>query len=399
MDVHLEAVTLAALASRIPDQEVRIVGDPSTAVRGASYDSRLVSPGELFFCVPGARSDGHAFADTAAREGAVALCVERPVGVDLPALVVEDVRRALPHVAAAVFGDPADDLALLGITGTNGKTTTAFLVASILEADGRVPGLLGTIETRIGSERRPGVRTTPEALDLQRTFAEMRAAGVTAVAMEVTSHAPTLHRVDGLRFVAAAFTNLTQDHLDFHPSMQAYFEAKRSLFTPERSERAVVNVDDEYGMRIKAESAVPTLGFGLGEAAEVRALGVRMGPTGSRFEVSTPKGDTTIETSLVGPFNVSNCLAAIGLALQAGIGLEAIEKGISGLRAVPGRFEPVDAGQEVSVLVDYAHTPDSLENVLVAARRMAAERGGRVLCVFGCGGDRDRGKRPLMGMV
>jgi len=377
----------------------RIEGNPATRVTDVAHDSRAVREGCLFFCVPGGTVDGHAFGPAAAHAGAAALCVERPLDVAIPQLVVSDVRRAMPVVAAAVLGDPSDELLLLGVTGTNGKTTTAFLLESILRADGRTTGLIGTIETRIAGERRPGVRTTPESVDLQRLFREMRAANVDAVAMEVTSHALVLHRVDGVRFAAAAFTNLTQDHLDFHADMEEYFGAKASLFSGDRSERGAINVDDPYGQRLKGSASTPCIGFGTIPAADVRALDVELGPTGSSFRVVTPKGETNLETSLIGPFNVSNCLAAAATALQAGIGLTSIEEGIAQLTAVPGRFESVDAGQPFAVVVDYAHTPDSLENVLGAARRLAATRDGRVLCAFGAGGDRDRGKRPLMGMV
>lgn len=392
-------VPVADLGRAAGDLLVELRGDPATVVTGVAHDSRSVEEGSLFFCVPGLRSDGHDFAPAAAAAGAAALCVERPMGVGVPEVVVRDVRRAMPLVAAAALGRPADDLVVIGITGTNGKTTTAFLVESILRADGRPTGLLGTIEVHVGDTVRPGIRTTPESTDLQLLLHEMRAAGVTSVAMEVTSHGIVLHRIDGIRFAAAGFTNLSQDHLDFHGDMGAYFEAKRSLFTPERCEGAALNVDDPYGHRIAASAQVPVLTFGSVEEADVRATDVELGPNGSRFKAVTPKGEIWIDTSLVGPFNVSNCLAATALALRAGIGLPSIETGIRNLEAVPGRFESVAEGQPFTVVVDYAHTPDSLENVLNAGRRVAAARDGRVLCVFGCGGDRDRGKRPLMGMV
>ncbi|HEX2294219.1 MAG TPA: UDP-N-acetylmuramoyl-L-alanyl-D-glutamate--2,6-diaminopimelate ligase [Actinomycetota bacterium] len=368
-------------------------------VSGLAYDSSKVAPGDLFFCIPGARADGHAFAAAAAEAGAAALCVERPVDVELPCVVVRDARRALGRLAAAFYGDPAADLLLLGVTGTNGKTTTTFLIDAILRADGRTTGLVGTIETRIAGAARPGVRTTPESLDLHALFAEMVDAGVDSVAMEVTSHALALHRVEGLRFAAAAFTNLTQDHLDFHDSMEDYFEAKRQLFVPERLERGAVNVDEVYGRRLLEVTDVPCVGFGLAPEADVRAVDVELGAAGSTFRIATPKGEVAVESSLAGSFNVSNCLAATATCLQAGIGLDAIETGLSSGVSVPGRFESVDAGQPFSVVVDYAHTPDSLDNVLRAARGLAERGGGRVIALFGCGGDRDRGKRPLMGAV
>lgn len=388
--------TLGALSASAEGLRVDLFGDPSTPVSGLSFDSRLVQPGDLFFCVPGTSTDGHRFAPEAVAAGAGALCVERRLDVDTPQLVVTDVRRVMARVSAAFFGSPVDALVILGVTGTNGKTTTAFLLESILRADGHKTGLVGTIETRIGDRVKPGVRTTPESMDLQRLFAEMVADGVTAVAMEVTSHALVLDRVEAVHLRAAGFTNLSQDHLDFHAGMEDYFEAKASLFTAARAERGATNVDDEYGRRLLS-SEVPMLGFGVSTEAQVRAEGVVFGPTGSRFTVRTPKGDMEVATNLVGGFNVSNCLAATAVALQAGIGLDAIENGLRSLAAVPGRFESIDAGQPFSVVVDYAHTPDSLDNVLRAARSVTRE--GRVVCVFGCGGDRDRGKRPLMGAV
>lgn len=394
-----QTITLKELARAAGDLTIEVLGEPGTAVAGAAYDSRAVVPGGMFFCVVGHRMDGHDFAAEAAAAGVAALCVERRLDIAIPQLVVASVRKAMPLVSAAVYGAPGDDLVLLGVTGTNGKTTTAYLLDAIARADGRTTGLIGTIETRIGDEVHPGVRTTPESLDLQKLLAKMRAAGVSTLAMEVTSHALVLNRVDGLRYAAAGFTNLTQDHLDFHTDMEDYFNAKASLFTPERAERGAVNVEDPYGQRIKEQAGIACVGFGTIDAADVRATEVDLGPTGSRFRVGTPKGETEISTSLVGPFNVSNCLAAIAVAQQAGIGLDAIERGISSLEAVPGRFESIDAGQPFAVVVDYAHTPDSLDNVLVAARRVAALSDGRVSAVFGCGGDRDRGKRPLMGMA
>jgi UDP-N-acetylmuramoyl-L-alanyl-D-glutamate--2,6-diaminopimelate ligase len=388
---------LSDLASAAGDLLVRV--DGRAEVSGLAYDSSKVTPGDLFFCIPGTRADGHAFAGAAAEAGAAALCVERPVEVALPVLVVTDARRAMGRVAGAFYGDPASKLELLGVTGTNGKTTTAFLVDAILRADGRTTGLVGTIETRVAGTARPGVRTTPESLDLHALFAEMVEAGVGSVAMEVTSHALALDRVEGLRFRAAAFTNLTQDHLDFHDGMEDYFEAKRKLFVAERLERGAINVDEVYGRRLLDVTDVPCVGFGTGPEADVRAADVELGPAGSTFRIVTPDGEVRVTSALAGSFNVSNCLAAAATCLQAGIGLDAIEAGLGSGVSVPGRFESVDAGQDFSVIVDYAHTPDSLDNVLRAARGLAERSGGRVVALFGCGGDRDRGKRPLMGAV
>ncbi|MFP5352354.1 MAG: UDP-N-acetylmuramoyl-L-alanyl-D-glutamate--2,6-diaminopimelate ligase [Actinomycetota bacterium] len=389
--------TVALLAEAAGDLLIEVSGDPSRPIQDVSYDSRSVGVGHLFFCVPGTTVDGHGFGEAAVEAGAAALCVERVLPLQVPQIVVSDVRRAMGRVAAAFFGSPADDLVVLGVTGTNGKTTTAFLVESILRADKRRTGLIGTIETRVGDRVKPGVRTTPESLDLQRLFAEMRTEGVDSVAMEVTSHALVLHRVEGVHFRSVGFTNLSQDHLDFHSDMKDYFAAKALLFEAERSERGAINSDDSYGRRLLASASVPCVSFGTTADATVRATDVTFSPAGTRFTIATSKGDVDVETTLIGAFNVSNCLAAAAMALQAGVGLDAIEEGLRGLKAVPGRFESIDRGQPFSVVVDYAHTPDSLDNVLRAAR--ALTRDSRVICLFGCGGDRDRGKRPLMGAV
>ena len=376
-------------------------GVEDARITGVAYDSRVVRPGDLFFCVPGARVDGHRFARAAAEAGAAALCVERPTGVGLPELHVTDARKAMALLSAEFFGHPANDLALLGVTGTNGKTTTAYLLESILRAEGRVTGLIGTIETRIGDDHLPGVRTTPESLDLHRLFAQMRDAKVEAVAMEVTSHALALGRVEGLKYEAAGFTNLSQDHLDFHADMEDYFEAKRSLFVPERAATGAVNVDDPYGRKLFETVEIPCLGFGHAPDADVRAENVELRPDGSDFDLVTSGGTQRLSVTIAGAFNVYNCLAAAAMALQAGISVDVIAAGLGSIRSIPGRFESITRGQPFAVVVDYAHTPDSLDNVLRAARRLADAQGsgGRVLCVFGCGGDRDRGKRPLMGAV
>ncbi|HEX2050434.1 MAG TPA: UDP-N-acetylmuramoyl-L-alanyl-D-glutamate--2,6-diaminopimelate ligase [Actinomycetota bacterium] len=385
------------LARAAGDLFVRLRGDPATPVSGVAFDSRAVRPGDLFFCVPGGTADGHRFAPHALAAGAAALCVERPVDGDAPQVVVADVRRAMARVGAEFYGRPAEQMAMLGVTGTNGKTTTAFLLESMLRTSGRTTGLVGTIETRVAGATRRGVRTTPESLDLQALFAEMVAAGVDAVAMEVTSHALALHRVEGIRFRAAAFTNLSQDHLDFHGDMSSYFEAKRSLFRPGRVETGAANVDDPYGRKLAETAEVPFVAFGTSPDADVRATDVTLRPSGSEFVLSTRRGDVDVTTTLAGAFNVSNCLAAAAVASSAGLGLADVAAGIAALDAVPGRFERVDAGQPFAVVVDYAHTPGSLESALHAARELAGRDGGRVVCVFGCGGGRDRGKRPLMG--
>jgi UDP-N-acetylmuramoyl-L-alanyl-D-glutamate--2,6-diaminopimelate ligase len=343
-------------------------------VRELAYDTRDVVPGTLFFCVRGATRDGHAFAPTAAALGATALVVEHAVDVALPQLPVADVRRAMPAAATLFFGDPTRDLDVAAITGTNGKTTSAFLLHAVLEADGRRAGLLTNIERRVGGESRPTGLNTPEALDLQRLFREMADAGDTACVMEATSIAQSQGRLAGTRFAVLVFTNLTQDHLDFHGSMESYFEAKRAMFA--QAERAVINVGDEYGRRLAAEL-----------------------PDAITFDAADGVLDG-IALQLPGRFNRENAIGAALAARALGVSEAAIRRGIESVAGVPGRFEPIDAGQPFTVIVDYAHTPDSLDNVLRAARGLLDERGdGRLVVVFGAGGDRDRAKRPHMGRV
>ena len=367
-------------------------GVPAVAdveISDLAYDSRAVRPGTLFFCVPGFTSDGHDFAPRAVENGAVALVVERPLELGVPEVRVDSVRAAMAPAAAAFNGDPTSELDVVGVTGTNGKTTTAFLVRALLEAAGRQTGLLGTVTSVVGGEERAVVRTTPEAIDLQRDFAEMRAGGDVACAMEVSSHALELRRADAIHWAVAIFTNLTQDHLDFHPTMEDYFTAKRRLF--EAGPRAaVINVDDPYGRRLAAELP-EAITFGIGSPdAGLRATDVAFALTGSTFTVD----GLDLRTPLPGRFNVLNALGALAAARALGVADDVSAEALATAGRVPGRFEPVDAGQPFAVLVDYAHTPDSLENVLRAAREIARRR---VIVVFGAGGDRDRGKRPLMG--
>src|ERR671931_2633520 len=367
--MHLERV-IAALAS------ADILRRAPVEIADLAYDARDTRAGSLFFCVPGSRADGHDFAAEAVANGAVALVLERPLDVDVPQLVVPDARRAMAVAADEFFGRPTEQLQVAGVTGTNGKTTTAFLLYAILAAAGRRPGLLGTIESRVGGERRAVVRTTPEAIDLQRLFREMLDAGDRCCALEASSHASELHRLDHVRFRALVFTNLTQDHLDFHGTMERYFEAKRRLF---EHAPAVVNVDDQWGRRLHEELGGAARTYGLSPAADVG-----------------PDALAGVDYRLRGGFNILNALAAAAAAQVLGIEPAAIRAGLQAVEGVPGRFEEVSEGQPFTVLVDYAHTPDSLENALSAARDLAE---GRVLCVFGCGGDRDREKRPLMGRV
>ena len=365
-------------------------GAPEVEISSLAYSSQSVTPGTLFFCVPGFRADGHDFAPTAVERGAVALVCQRPLGLGVPEVLVLDVRAAMGPAAARFYGDPTAELDVVGITGTNGKTTTAFLVRHLLESDGRSCGLLGTVKRVVGGVEEEVERTTPEAIDLQATFRRMIDGGDRACAMEVSSHALELGRVGGIRFACRVFTNLTQDHLDFHDTMDAYFEAKRRLFR--ESGIAVVNLDDEYGRRIAGEIECVT--FAVDHDADYRARDVEFDLMGSRFTCQTPAGTLELASPLPGVFNVENVLAAVAVARSLDVPGARIEQALPEFGRVPGRFEPVNEGQEFGVLVDYAHTPDSLENVLRAAREVTR---GRLHVVFGAGGDRDRGKRPLMG--
>jgi UDP-N-acetylmuramoyl-L-alanyl-D-glutamate--2,6-diaminopimelate ligase len=343
-------------------------GASGVEIRELAYDSRAVPAGSLFFCVAGATADGHDFAGDAVETGAAALVVERALDPPVPQLVVPSVRAAMPSAATLFFGDPSRELDVAAVTGTNGKTTTAFLIHAILEAAGRRPALLTNIERRIGGELLPTGLNTPESVDLQRLFRTMLDRGDRSCAMEATSIAAAQGRLTGTRFAVLVFTNLTQDHLDFHGTMDEYFAAKRALF--EQAERVVLNVGDPWGRRL-----------------------ARQLPQARTFAPGDDLGG--IDLKLRGHFNRANALGAIWAARELGVEEPAIREGVESLAGVPGRFESVDAGQPFAVIVDYAHTPDSLENVLRAAR----ELGGRLIVVFGAGGDRDRDKRPLMGRI
>jgi UDP-N-acetylmuramoyl-L-alanyl-D-glutamate--2,6-diaminopimelate ligase len=377
---------------------VEVHGDANVEVDALAYDSRRVEPGALFFCVPGHTSDGHAFGPLAVQAGASALVVERVLELDVPVTqaVVGDARAAMAHAAVRFFGDPTAELRVIGITGTNGKTTTAFLVRHLLEAAGVQTGLLGTVKRVVGGVEEEVERTTPEAIDLQATFRRMLDGGDRACAMEVSSHALTLRRSDGIRFAVAAFTNLTQDHLDFHADMEDYFQAKRRLFVADGADRVVLNLDDPYGERLLAELEAATFSAKGDPRADYRALDVSFDAAGSRFRCLHPRGEVDVQTPLPAQFNVSNALAALAIVAELGIEVDDAARALGTAERVPGRFEPVEEGQPFAVLVDYAHTPDSLENVLRAARDVTE---GRVIAVFGCGGDRDRDKRPLMGEI
>ena len=400
-------VTVGALTALVPALESAGPEGPGAAARaatpltGATHDSRAVRPGDLYAALPGARHHGADFCPQAAAAGAAAVLTdpagrERALATGLPVLVHPAPRRVLGAVAAAVHRDPAAGLLLLGVTGTNGKTTTAYLLEAGLRAAGHTTGLLGTVETRVADEVVPSARTTPEATDLQALFARMRDRGVTAAALEVSSHALVLGRVDATRFRVAAFTNLSQDHLDFHADMEEYFAAKASLFTPARADAAVVCVDDEHGRRLAATAGVPvTTCSATGRDADWRALDVETGPRGSRFRLAGPDGTTTeAAVGLPGLYNVANATVALATLARAGVPLAAAAAGVAALPGVPGRVERVEAGQAGLAVVDYAHTPDAVATLLATLRAVTR---GRLVVVLGCGGDRDRGKRPLMG--
>jgi UDP-N-acetylmuramoyl-L-alanyl-D-glutamate--2,6-diaminopimelate ligase len=367
-----------------------------TLVTGLEYNSRRVGPGSLFFAFVGARTDGRQFAQQALERGAIATVSElaAPEGFAGPWIEVRHGRQALALAARNFYGDPARRLKLTGVTGTNGKTTTTFLIDALLRSAGITTALVGTIEYRMAGEVRPAVNTTPESLDLYRLFQELEQAGGTHVTMEVSSHALALGRVYGITFHTAVFTNLTRDHLDFHHTMDEYFAAKRLLFEPdggERPEWAVINSDDAYGRRMAP--ARNTLRYGFEEGADLRASSLEMNFDGLRFTVQHGRERIELKSPLVGKFNAYNILAACGTALSYGLDWKTITRAIAGSPRVPGRFERVDQGQPFLIVVDYAHTDDALRNVISVARELHPER---VITLFGCGGDRDRTKRPLM---
>jgi UDP-N-acetylmuramoyl-L-alanyl-D-glutamate--2,6-diaminopimelate ligase len=384
----------------------RVLGQLPAEIRGVAYDSRKVAPGEIFVAIPGLKQDGRRYVEDALARGATAVVLE---GADLlegrsvARVLVGSTRAALARLADAYFGHPSGSLTAIGITGTNGKTTTSFLVDGLLAAQGRRTGLIGTVQYRIGALSIPAGQTTPEALETQQLLRRMVDEGVTSVAMEVSSHALALSRVEGIDFDVAVFTNLTQDHLDFHVTMDAYRDAKRHLFVllaaghkPTRT--AVVNADDASGLAMVADLPLHTLTYGVRGRADVRPTRWSSGSEGIRMNVRTPAGHLDIASPLVGEHNVENLLAATGVGIALGMEPALIARALGSVGSVPGRFERVEAGQPFLVVVDYAHTPDALERTLETARKLRGP-GGRLAVVFGCGGDRDRGKRPLMGGI
>lgn len=391
-DLELGRMKLEEIVAGL--DRARIVGDPRTEVSHLAYDSRRVIPETLFFCVPGANADGHLFAQQAIAAGAVAIVAERELDVDSAQIVVGDARAAMAPIAARFWGDPSRELRVVGITGTNGKTTTAFWLREILERAGMRCGLLGTVKQVVGGREEEVERTTPEAIELQAAFRRMLEGGDRACAMEVSSHAMALHRCDSTQFELALFLNLTQDHLDFHGSMESYYRSKRKLF--ELGPRAaIVNVDDPYGRRLAEEFSSTTFSA-EGAEADYVAREVAFDAGGTTFSIHGPMGPLRVSTAMPGHFNVANALAAFAAAISLGADPEVTAAALAEAARVPGRFEPVEEGQRFGVLIDYAHTPDSLKSVLQAARGLSE---ARVICVFGAGGDRDRGKRPKMGQA
>lgn len=378
-------------------------GDLTLPVTGITDDSRQVEPGVLFVAVQGERVDGHRFIPQVLQAGAAALVVQQPQPQGrVPVIRVKDSRRLLGLLGSRFYGVPSSRLRLVGVTGTNGKTTTTYLAQRVLESSGRKVGLIGTVAYQIGELSVPASHTTPGALELQALLGRMVSAGMNTAVMEVSSHALALDRTIGCEYDVAVFTNLTQDHLDFHRDMEDYFLAKLRLFTglaageQKPSKRAIINVDDPWSERIRKATAVPLWTYGIKGAAELRAEDLRLSASGTTFAVATPYGRATVESRLVGEHNVYNALAAIGVGLQEGLTLDLACQGIASVGNVPGRFERVEVGQPFTVVVDYAHTEDALVRLLSAAQAL---RPGRIITVFGCGGDRDRTKRPKMGRV
>jgi UDP-N-acetylmuramyl-tripeptide synthetase len=402
-------VTLGELVASVhalaPDagQRVTRAGRADMPVAGVTHDSRAVTRGSVFVAVPGARTDGALYAADAVRRGALAIVSEgpQPPELDLPWLPTADARLSLAELSAVFHGHPSEELALVGVTGTNGKTTTTYLLASVFDAAGLPSGRLGTVTFRVGpsaSDEREASHTTPEASDIQRLLREMVDRGCRACAMEVSSHALAQHRVAHLRFRAAIFTNLTRDHLDFHGDMQRYFAAKRRLFEMlPAGAPAVINIDDPRGADLVAAFPDTVMTYALDRPADVRASHVESTLQGLAFDVDTPRGSLSVRSPLVGRPNVYNILGVIGAAVALDLPLDAIERGLAALEHVPGRFQMVSSPvDDIRVVVDYAHTDDALKNLLETARPLSS---GRIITVFGCGGDRDRSKRPLMGAV
>lgn len=382
------------LSDLLIDDSYTLVGD-DVDICDIEYDSRKTKPGELFCCMVGFTHDGHDFAQEAVNGGAAALLVERKLDIPVPQIIVKNARQAMAEVAAKFYGYPSRSMKMVGVTGTNGKTTTTYMVKSIAETMGKKVGLIGTIFNLIGNERIPTDRTTPESAELQRILAKMRDEGVEVVVMEVSSHSLDQLRVHGITFDVAAFTNLTQDHLDFHKTFENYLAAKKKLFSQCRS--ACANADDASTPKILKGTTYKKLLFGIRESADISSSEIEITTRGVQFDMHTPQGNVRINMKIPGLFSVFNAMCATSVALLLDYPLEKIKQGLEAMTSVSGRLEPLDTkGRAFSVLLDYAHTPDALENVLKTIRGFAT---GRVVTLFGCGGDRDRAKRPIMGEI
>ena len=382
-----------------------IIGSVDIRVSGIQTDSRKVTEGDLFICLPGHTVDGHNYAQQAMEKGAAALVVDHQLNIDLPQIIVKDCRYAMAVLADAFFGSPSKQMKVIGITGTNGKTTTAYLIEKIMNDHNVKTGLIGTIQMRYGGRTFPMSGTTPEALELQRSLHDMAASGTRCCVMEVSSHALEQGRVKGTDFRTAIFTNLSQDHLDYHNTMDEYRAAKGLFFSrmgnafqniQDKRKYAVLNADDPTSAYFKNITSAEVVTYGLEEGVDVRATGIVISAQGTDFHVDSFNGSTDIKLKMVGKFNVYNALGAITATLLEGIPLHEIKRSLESLSGVDGRVESVEAGQPFAVIVDYAHTPDGLENVLKTVNEFAV---GRVLTVFGCGGDRDKTKRPIMGKI
>ncbi|PYE45747.1 UDP-N-acetylmuramoylalanyl-D-glutamate--2,6-diaminopimelate ligase [Paenibacillus barcinonensis] len=406
-EVYLKSEVIHVLLNQFQSQltTARLVGDSNIECHNLQTDSRQVQPGDLFICLPGHTVDGHDYAAKAVQAGASALVVERELDLAVPQLIVNDSRFAMAVLSDFFFDSPSRKMKMIGVTGTNGKTTTTYLIEKIMSDYGQKTGLIGTIQMRYDGRTYPMSGTTPEALDLQRSLHDMVQAGTDCCVMEVSSHALEQGRVKGTDFRTAVFTNLTQDHLDYHHSMEEYRGAKGLFFArmgntyaDEASLRkyAVINADDPAAAYFISVTAAEVITYGMGEKADVRASEISITAQGTSFHVDTFAGSADIQLRMVGKFNVYNAMAAISAALVEGVPLEEIKRSLETVPGVDGRVEAVDEGQPYAVIVDYAHTPDGLENVLRTVKEFAE---GRVICVFGCGGDRDRTKRPLMGKI
>jgi UDP-N-acetylmuramoyl-L-alanyl-D-glutamate--2,6-diaminopimelate ligase len=370
-------------------------GDQNAEISGIAYDSRRVKPGDLFVCIKGFKVDGHEFISQAIGQGAAAVIVEKEVeDAKVPLIKVKNSRRALALISAAFFGNPSSKFKLIGVTGTNGKTTTTYLIKTILEQGGSKVGLIGTNQNMIGDKVLPAERTTPESLELQQLFSDMVKEKVDYVVMEVSSHSLELNRVDGCNFEIGIFTNITQDHLDFHVTMENYLKAKTTLF--KRCKKGIINVDDSSSEYILNNGTCEMITFGIDKEADIHAKDIEISEKGVKFDVDTPYGSKFIELGIPGRFSVYNALGSIGACLALGISLEQIQQGLKQAKGVPGRAQIVETGKDFTVLIDYAHTPDGLENILNTVNGFAK---GRVVTLFGCGGDRDKTKRPIMGEI